>query len=110
MAHNHWSISPPGSTSNARHIFTNKVVSSFESFLANTPLGGMLADYMGLGKPIQAIAQIVTSKEWLITTPTLLNHQLEIRNIQVLSGWSTAIQNLPWPHLSLIIQGQHLEM
>ncbi|MBW0520782.1 hypothetical protein O181_060497 [Austropuccinia psidii MF-1] len=30
--------SPAGSTINSRHIFTNKVVSSFESLLNNTPL------------------------------------------------------------------------
>ncbi|MBW0464861.1 hypothetical protein O181_004576 [Austropuccinia psidii MF-1] len=59
--------SPPGSTFNARHIITNKVVSSFKSLLTNTPLGGLLADDMGLGKTIKAIALIGTSKEWLLT-------------------------------------------
>ncbi|MBW0475580.1 hypothetical protein O181_015295 [Austropuccinia psidii MF-1] len=108
-----WATSPPGSTFNARHIITNKVVSSFESLLTNTPLGGLLADDMGLGKIFQDIALIDTSKEQIITNhqcsmPTLLNHQLEIRNIQACSGWSAASQNLRWPHLSLIIQGQHL--
>ncbi|MBW0561583.1 hypothetical protein O181_101298, partial [Austropuccinia psidii MF-1] len=55
-ARNLWATSPPGSTFNARHIITNKVVSSFESLSTNTPLGGLLADDMGLGKTIQAIA------------------------------------------------------
>ncbi|MBW0505972.1 hypothetical protein O181_045687 [Austropuccinia psidii MF-1] len=86
-AHNIWATSPPGFTFNARHIITNKVISSFESLSANTPLGGLLKDDMGLGKNIKAIALIGTSKEWLITnrqfsTPTLLNHQLAIRSIQ----------------------------
>ncbi|MBW0493803.1 hypothetical protein O181_033518 [Austropuccinia psidii MF-1] len=35
---NLWATSPPGSTFNARHIITNKVVSSFQSLLTNTPL------------------------------------------------------------------------
>ncbi|MBW0522981.1 hypothetical protein O181_062696 [Austropuccinia psidii MF-1] len=61
--------SPPGLTFHARQIITSKVVSSFESLLANTPLGGLLADDMGLGKTIQAIALICTSKERLITNP-----------------------------------------
>ncbi|MBW0489871.1 hypothetical protein O181_029586 [Austropuccinia psidii MF-1] len=82
-AHNLWATSPTGSTCNARHIITNKVVSSFESLSTNTPLGGMLADDMGLGKTIQAIALLGTSTKRLITnpqhsTPTLLNYQLEI--------------------------------
>ncbi|MBW0489833.1 hypothetical protein O181_029548 [Austropuccinia psidii MF-1] len=47
--------SAPGSTFNARHISTNKVVSSFKSLLTNTPLGGLLANDMGLGKIIQAL-------------------------------------------------------
>ncbi|MBW0573389.1 hypothetical protein O181_113104 [Austropuccinia psidii MF-1] len=68
-AHNLWETSPPGSTFNARHIITNKVVSSFKSLLTNTPLGGLLADDMGLGRTIQAIALIGTSKEWLIINP-----------------------------------------
>ncbi|MBW0532918.1 hypothetical protein O181_072633 [Austropuccinia psidii MF-1] len=58
-----WATTPPGSTFNARHIITDKVVSPFESLLTNTPLGGLLADDMGLGKTIQAIALIGTSKE-----------------------------------------------
>ncbi|MBW0549223.1 hypothetical protein O181_088938, partial [Austropuccinia psidii MF-1] len=49
-AHNLWATTPPGSTFNARHIITKKVVSSFESLSANIHLGGLLADYMGLGK------------------------------------------------------------
>ncbi|MBW0460946.1 hypothetical protein O181_000661 [Austropuccinia psidii MF-1] len=68
-AHDLWATSPPGSTFNARHIITNKVVNSFESLLTNTPLGRLLADDMGLGKTIQAVAPIGTSKEWLITNP-----------------------------------------
>ncbi|MBW0536890.1 hypothetical protein O181_076605 [Austropuccinia psidii MF-1] len=68
-AHNLWTTSPPGSTFNARNISTNKVVSSFESLSTNTPLGGLLADNMGLGKTIQAIALIGTSKERLISNP-----------------------------------------
>ncbi|MBW0574536.1 hypothetical protein O181_114251 [Austropuccinia psidii MF-1] len=68
-AHSLWATSPPGSTLNARHIITKKVVSSFESLLTNTPLGGQLADDMGLGKTIQAIALIGTSKERLIENP-----------------------------------------
>ncbi|MBW0489276.1 hypothetical protein O181_028991 [Austropuccinia psidii MF-1] len=114
-AGNLWATSPPGSTFSSRHIITNKVVRSFEFLLTNNPLGGPLADDMGLGKTIQAIALICTSKEWLFTnpqhsTPTLLNHQLAIINIQACSGWSAASQNIPWPHLSLIIQGQQPKM
>ncbi|MBW0511592.1 hypothetical protein O181_051307 [Austropuccinia psidii MF-1] len=33
---NLWAISPPGSTFNARHITTHKVVTSFESPSTNT--------------------------------------------------------------------------
>ncbi|MBW0508867.1 hypothetical protein O181_048582 [Austropuccinia psidii MF-1] len=82
-AHNLWATSPPGSTFNARHIITNKVISSFKSLSTNTPLGGLLGDIIGLGKTIQAIALIGTSKEQLITnpqgsTPTFLNYQLAI--------------------------------
>ncbi|MBW0475545.1 hypothetical protein O181_015260 [Austropuccinia psidii MF-1] len=76
-ARNLWANSPPGSTFNARHIITNKFVSSFKSLLTNTPLGGLLADDMGLGKIIQDIVLIGTSKERLITnahcyTPTII--------------------------------------
>ncbi|MBW0460310.1 hypothetical protein O181_000025 [Austropuccinia psidii MF-1] len=105
---NLWATSPPGSPFNSRHIITNKVISSFRSLLTYTPFGGLLLDDIGLGKTIQAIALIGTSKEQLITNthcsmPTLLNHQLAIRNIQACSSWSTASQHLPWPHSSLII-------
>ncbi|MBW0477209.1 hypothetical protein O181_016924 [Austropuccinia psidii MF-1] len=62
-AGNLWATSPLGSTFNSRNIITKKVVSLFESRLANTPLGGLLVDDMGLGQPIQAIALIGTSKE-----------------------------------------------
>ncbi|MBW0520563.1 hypothetical protein O181_060278 [Austropuccinia psidii MF-1] len=76
LARNRLATSPPGSTFNARHIITNKVVRSFELLLTNTPLGGLLADDMGLGKTIQAIALIGTSKEGLIathcSTPTMI--------------------------------------
>ncbi|MBW0519167.1 hypothetical protein O181_058882 [Austropuccinia psidii MF-1] len=68
-AHKLWATSPPGSTFIARNIIPNKVISSFESLLTNTPLRGLLADDMGLGKTIQAIALIGTSKERLITNP-----------------------------------------
>ncbi|MBW0475173.1 hypothetical protein O181_014888 [Austropuccinia psidii MF-1] len=113
--HNLWPSSPPGLTFNARQKITNKLISSFESLLTSTPLGGLLPDDMGLGKLIQAIALIGTSKEWLITRPqgsmpTLLNHQLAIRNIHEFSGWGPASQNLPWPHLPLIVQDQYLTM
>ncbi|MBW0470995.1 hypothetical protein O181_010710 [Austropuccinia psidii MF-1] len=69
--------SPPGRIFNSRHITTNKVFSSFQSLLSNTPLGGLLTDDMGLGKTIQDIALIGTSKKWLITnlqhsTPTII--------------------------------------
>ncbi|MBW0572120.1 hypothetical protein O181_111835 [Austropuccinia psidii MF-1] len=82
-SHNLWAPSPPRSTFNARHIITDKVISSFESLLPNTPLGGLLVDDMGLGRTIQAMALIGTSKERLITnpqcsTPTLVNYQLAI--------------------------------
>ncbi|MBW0577501.1 hypothetical protein O181_117216 [Austropuccinia psidii MF-1] len=76
-AHRLWAISPPGYTWNARHIITNKVVSSFNSLAANTHLCGLLSNDRGLVKTIQAIALIVTSKEKLIsnpqhTTPTII--------------------------------------
>ncbi|MBW0556573.1 hypothetical protein O181_096288 [Austropuccinia psidii MF-1] len=47
-AHNLWATSPPGSTFNSRHIITNKVITSFESLPTENPLGGLLADDMGL--------------------------------------------------------------
>ncbi|MBW0521863.1 hypothetical protein O181_061578 [Austropuccinia psidii MF-1] len=68
-AHNLWAMSPPGSTCNGRHIIRKKVVSSFKSLLTNTPLGGLHADDMGLGKNIQIISLTGTSKEKLITNP-----------------------------------------
>ncbi|MBW0484131.1 hypothetical protein O181_023846 [Austropuccinia psidii MF-1] len=68
---NLWATSPPGSPFHARNIITNKVISSFKSLLTNTPLGGLLADDMVLGKTIQAIALIGTSKEKLITNAHL---------------------------------------
>ncbi|MBW0557482.1 hypothetical protein O181_097197 [Austropuccinia psidii MF-1] len=68
-AHNLWATSPPGSTFNARHIITKKVVSSFECLSTNTPLGGLLADDMGLGKTIQSISLIGTSKGQMIANP-----------------------------------------
>ncbi|MBW0519064.1 hypothetical protein O181_058779 [Austropuccinia psidii MF-1] len=37
-AGNLWATSPPGSSFNAMHIITNKVLSSFKSLLTNTPL------------------------------------------------------------------------
>ncbi|MBW0559344.1 hypothetical protein O181_099059 [Austropuccinia psidii MF-1] len=52
---NLWATSPPGSTFNSRHIITDQVVSSFESFLTNTPLGGLLTDDMGSGKPFRPL-------------------------------------------------------
>ncbi|MBW0483062.1 hypothetical protein O181_022777 [Austropuccinia psidii MF-1] len=112
-SHTLWATTPPGSTFKARKIITNKVVSSSQSLLTNTPLGGLPADDIGLGKTIQAIALIGTSKERIITTlhcsmPTTVNHQLAIRNDQACSGWSTPSQHLPWPHSSLILQGHHL--
>ncbi|MBW0495140.1 hypothetical protein O181_034855 [Austropuccinia psidii MF-1] len=66
---NLWDTSTPGSTFNARHIITNKVISSFKSLSTNTPLGGLIVEDIGSGKTIQAIALIGTSKEWLITNP-----------------------------------------
>ncbi|MBW0565829.1 hypothetical protein O181_105544 [Austropuccinia psidii MF-1] len=70
-SHTLWATSPPGSTFKARHIITNRVVSSFESLLTNKPLGGVLVDDMGLGNTIQANALIGTSKEQLIEIPHL---------------------------------------
>ncbi|MBW0528655.1 hypothetical protein O181_068370 [Austropuccinia psidii MF-1] len=60
---------PLGSTFNARHMMTNKVISSFKSLLTNTPLGGLLADVMRLGETIHAIALMGTSKECYLQTP-----------------------------------------
>ncbi|MBW0540465.1 hypothetical protein O181_080180 [Austropuccinia psidii MF-1] len=77
-AHNLWDTSPPGSTFDSRHIITDKVVRSFESLLTNTPLGGLLANDMGLDKAIQAIALIGTSKERLITNPQCSTSQIVV--------------------------------
>ncbi|MBW0471509.1 hypothetical protein O181_011224 [Austropuccinia psidii MF-1] len=71
----------------------NKMVISLKSLPTNTPLGRLLADYVVLGKTIQDIALMGTSKEPLITNyhcymPTLINHQLALRNIQACSGWA----------------------
>ncbi|MBW0528693.1 hypothetical protein O181_068408 [Austropuccinia psidii MF-1] len=82
---------PPGSTFNARHIITDKVVSSFESLLTNTPLGGLLADDMGLGKPIQAIALIGTSKEQLITNPQCSTPTIIICPPCLITNWQSEI-------------------
>ncbi|MBW0463484.1 hypothetical protein O181_003199 [Austropuccinia psidii MF-1] len=68
---NLWATSSPGSPFNARHIITNKVISSFESLLTNSPLGGLLPNDMGLCKTIQAISLIGTFKEQLITNAHL---------------------------------------
>ncbi|MBW0480839.1 hypothetical protein O181_020554 [Austropuccinia psidii MF-1] len=68
-AHNLWATSSPGSTFNARNIVIKKVVSSFESLSANTPLGELLVDDMGLGKTMQAIALTSSFKEWIIANP-----------------------------------------
>ncbi|MBW0522971.1 hypothetical protein O181_062686 [Austropuccinia psidii MF-1] len=50
--HNIWTTSPPVSPFNSRNIITNKVISSFDLLLTNTPLGGLLVDDMGLRKTI----------------------------------------------------------
>ncbi|MBW0482521.1 hypothetical protein O181_022236 [Austropuccinia psidii MF-1] len=68
-ARNLWATSPPGSPFKAMHIITKRLISLFESLSNNIPLGGLLADDMGLGITIQAIALIGTSKERLITNP-----------------------------------------
>ncbi|MBW0484004.1 hypothetical protein O181_023719 [Austropuccinia psidii MF-1] len=90
-AHKLWATSPPGSPFNARHIITNKVISSFKSLSTNTPLGGLLADDMGLGKNIQAISLIGTSTEKLITnahhsTPTII-----ICSPPLITNWQSEI-------------------
>ncbi|MBW0550348.1 hypothetical protein O181_090063 [Austropuccinia psidii MF-1] len=111
----------PGSTFNARHIITDKVVSSFEFLLTNTPLGGLLEDDMGLGKTIQAIALIGTSKEKLITNPQCAMLTIIICPPCLITNWQSEIskhaqagalqaKNLPWSHSSLIMQGQHFKM
>ncbi|MBW0555170.1 hypothetical protein O181_094885 [Austropuccinia psidii MF-1] len=90
-ARNLWATSPPGSTFNARHIITNKVISSFESLSTNTHLGGLLADDMGLGKTIQAIALIGTSKERLITNPQLSTPTIIICPPCLITNWISGI-------------------
>ncbi|MBW0528423.1 hypothetical protein O181_068138 [Austropuccinia psidii MF-1] len=90
-AHNLWVTSPPGSTFNARHIITNNVVSSFESLSTNTPLGGVLADNMGLGKPIQSIALIGTSKEQLIANPHCSTPTMIICPPCLITNWQSEI-------------------
>ncbi|MBW0587113.1 hypothetical protein O181_126828 [Austropuccinia psidii MF-1] len=90
-AHNLWATSPPGSTFNARHIITNKVVGSFESLSTNTPLGGLLADDMGLGKTIQAIALIGTSKEQMIANPHCSTPTMIICPPRLITNWQSEI-------------------
>ncbi|MBW0585895.1 hypothetical protein O181_125610 [Austropuccinia psidii MF-1] len=90
-ARNLCATSPPGSTFNARHIITNKVVSSFESLLTNTPLGGLLADDMGLGKTIQAIALIGTSKEQMIANPHCSTPTMIIFPLSLITNWQSEI-------------------
>ncbi|MBW0558220.1 hypothetical protein O181_097935 [Austropuccinia psidii MF-1] len=82
---------PPGSTFNSRHITTNKVASSFESLLTNTPLGGLLVDDMGLGKTIQAIALIGNSKERLIANPHLSTPTMIICPPCLITNWQSEI-------------------
>ncbi|MBW0590699.1 hypothetical protein O181_130414 [Austropuccinia psidii MF-1] len=90
-AHNLWATSPPGSTFNARHIITNKVVSSFEYLSTNTPLGGLLADDMGLGKTIQAIALIGKSKERMIANPHCSMPTMIICPPRLITNWQSEI-------------------
>ncbi|MBW0495456.1 hypothetical protein O181_035171 [Austropuccinia psidii MF-1] len=90
-ARNLWVTSPPGSSFNARHITTNKVVSSFESLLTYTPLGGLLADDMGLAKSIQAIPLIGTSKERLITNPQPSTPTIIIFPPRLITNWQCKI-------------------
>ncbi|MBW0564337.1 hypothetical protein O181_104052 [Austropuccinia psidii MF-1] len=88
-ARNLLATSPPRSTFNARHIITNKVISSFESLLTNTLLGGLLADDMGLGKIIQAISLIATSKEQLITNPQGSTPTIIIFPPRLITNWQS---------------------
>ncbi|MBW0522840.1 hypothetical protein O181_062555 [Austropuccinia psidii MF-1] len=88
---NLWATSPPGSTFNARHIITNKVISSFESLSTNAPLGGLLADDMGLGKTIQAIALTVTSKERMIANPHRSTPTMIICPPCLITNWQSEI-------------------
>ncbi|MBW0530829.1 hypothetical protein O181_070544 [Austropuccinia psidii MF-1] len=78
----HYSNPPPPSSENQTSFSLGSrnpqwpIIPSFESLSTNTPLGGLLADDIGLGKTIQAIASIGTSKEQLIathcSTPTII--------------------------------------
>ncbi|MBW0574443.1 hypothetical protein O181_114158 [Austropuccinia psidii MF-1] len=90
-ARNLWATSPPGSTFNARHIITNKVISAFESLLTNTPLEGLLADDMGLGKTIQAIDLIGTFKERLIANPHCSTPTMIICPPCLITNWQSEI-------------------
>ncbi|MBW0569432.1 hypothetical protein O181_109147 [Austropuccinia psidii MF-1] len=90
-ARNLWATSPPGSTFNARHIITNKVVSIFEALSTNTPLGGLLADDMVLGKIIQAISLIGTSKERLIANPHRSTPTMIIFPPCLITNWQSEI-------------------
>ncbi|MBW0511156.1 hypothetical protein O181_050871 [Austropuccinia psidii MF-1] len=67
------------------------VVSSFESLSTNTSLGGLFADYMGLGKAIQAIALIGTSKEQLIANPHCSMPTMIIFPPCLLTNWKSEI-------------------
>ncbi|MBW0475244.1 hypothetical protein O181_014959 [Austropuccinia psidii MF-1] len=91
LACNLWISSPPGSTFQARNIITNKVVSSFESHSANTPLDGLLADNMGIGKAIQAIALTDTSKEQLIPNPQFTTPNIIIFPPCLITKWKSEI-------------------
>ncbi|MBW0519076.1 hypothetical protein O181_058791 [Austropuccinia psidii MF-1] len=88
---NLWATSPPRSIFHARHIITNKVVSSFESLLTNDPLGLLLADDMGLGKTIQAISLLATSKERLITNPQNSTPTIIISPPCLITNWQSEI-------------------
>ncbi|MBW0496431.1 hypothetical protein O181_036146 [Austropuccinia psidii MF-1] len=88
-AHNLLANSLPGSTFNARNIITNKVVSTFESLSTNTPLGGLLTDDMGLGRTIQAIALIGTSKEGLIANPDCSTPTMIICPAFLITNWQS---------------------
>ncbi|MBW0563053.1 hypothetical protein O181_102768 [Austropuccinia psidii MF-1] len=85
------SLTPSGSTFNAMHIITIKGFSSFQSLSTNTPLRGLLADDMGLGKNIQAIALIGTSKEWLITNPKCSTPTIIICPPCLITNWNSEI-------------------
>ncbi|MBW0545917.1 hypothetical protein O181_085632 [Austropuccinia psidii MF-1] len=74
-----------------KHIITNKVVSSFECLLTNTPLGRLLADDMGLGRAIQAIALIGTSKERLIANPQCSTPTIIICPPRLITNWQSEI-------------------